>query len=188
VDGFSHASSRIAEIHCPYTGNPLNGIIAYLTDLYQENFHVLGIVRVKASSMHERFENARHNVINFTNPSLARTKSEQNAWIRYHFKGMEIAMSHYTIRSRADCPWHNLKTWTHERMAKDQEWMTLDSQSGRKELNGQGKMTTFGASQPQVVRKIRLRQTGSNSTGEHYLVLSALELFGTTRTVVEQTC
>jgi hypothetical protein len=53
LDGVSHASPRIAEIYCPYTDNPLNGIIAYLVDVSQENVHDLGIVRVPVSSTHD---------------------------------------------------------------------------------------------------------------------------------------
>jgi hypothetical protein len=58
---------------------------------------------------------------------------------------MEIAVSHYTIRSRVDSIGYGLKTCGLEGMVEGHGSVTLDSQSGREELNGQGKMAIFRA-------------------------------------------
>jgi hypothetical protein len=171
--------------HLHYDGQSLDGIIAFLTREFGGNVHDLGIVTVSLSSLYREsyYGDGRRQVVDFTQFTLAHTENGPNSWVCYDFGEREVAVTHYTIRSRNDSSWHNLKTWTLEGLGSGDKWIPLDTRRDCEDLNGQGKFGTFPVSHREFVRQVRLTQTGVDSSGYHYLVLSAFELFGTLRPI-----
>jgi hypothetical protein len=159
------------------SGSPFGGIIASLSAKHGGNVHDLGIVSVTASSVLSGYP--ARNAVDFGSVSGAATDSFSNSWICYDFKGMRVNVSHYSIRSRKDADCNHLRSWTVEGSVDEDDWVELDQQENRAELVGMGKSSTFPVKQRHRVQKIRLRQHGKNSNGNHHLNVSAFELFGT---------
>jgi hypothetical protein len=57
-------------------------------------------------------------------------------------------------------------------------WVELDHRENDTSLNSQGAIGTFDIASSSDYRYIRLRQIGVNSSGNHELVLNAIEFFG----------
>jgi hypothetical protein len=94
-----------------------------------------------------------------------------------------VKVSHYSIRSRPDSDGHHPKNWVVEGWIEGTQWIELDRRSERCELVGLSRSVSFSTSGSEFFRKIRLRQTGANSSGSHYLTVGAFELFGEFRVV-----
>jgi hypothetical protein len=91
---------------------------------------------------------------------------------------MLINLTHYSIRTRRNDNAYHLRSWILEGSIDCESWVELDRHSNDSSLNSKGAIATFNVSSSTDYRYIRLRQTGTNSNGDHYLQLNAIEFFG----------
>jgi hypothetical protein len=110
------------------------------------------------------------------------TAPGENSWICIDFKTRWINPTHYSIRTRTDCDGYHPRSWVLEGSTDCSKWTILDTRRDTRELTGLGTVKTFSIADPCWVRWIRIRQTGPNSTGNHYLNLKSLEFFGSMTT------
>jgi hypothetical protein len=177
------SNDRVVEffvsVNCRFRDDsPLDGIISYLTK--KHGGHVLDrfIVSITASSSENPQSWPLRNVADFDNQTMFATQNVPNSWICYDFKTNRIKPTHYSIRSRRDGDCYHLRSWILEGSLDSKTWIELDRQENNTKLNGQGGISTFVIPRSSKVRLIRLRHIGKNSTGNDYLIVNAIEIFG----------
>jgi hypothetical protein len=92
---------------------------------------------------------------------------------------MRVTLTHYSVRSRRDGNSANLRSWILEGSNDCESWVEIDHHTNDSSLNSQGAIATFPISSSSDYRYIRLRQTGVNSSGDHRLMVNAIEFYGT---------
>jgi hypothetical protein len=171
---------------CPYTANPLDGIIAALTARCGGNVAECGIVRITACS--DKF-GAAHNAADLLVDSIFQSDSRPNEWLCYDFQARRIAPTHYTLRTTNQAAGGlHIRSWVVEGSVTGTRWETLDKRKNCDDLNGPRLVRTFPIAQGREVALIRIRQKDVNhmvgpytpgvSGGKHSLVLSDFEIFG----------
>jgi hypothetical protein len=175
--------SRSREIHLAFSPDaPLGGIIAHLTAQCGGNVDEKGVVHVFADHAYGRPPAyPARNVADLYADSYFYSKNEPNQSITYDFKGMRVVPTDYTIRSNYsggvnDC---NLKSWAIEVSEDGEGWVEIDRRENNYDLNSKNVVKSFKAEKPAEGRFVRLRQTGENHRGDHLLIFSAFEIFGT---------
>ena len=181
---------------------PLNGIIAHLTRECGGNVHDKGVVEVTASINGEYAKRA----VDLGTNSPFYSKCEPNQWILYDFKGQRVAPTSYSIRSGqhgypkswvlevsndetdigSDPRRRNMGQFLritpdgHAFHVDGKKWVVVDRRKDNFDLNDRHVTRNFGLSTPPsgAFRFVRLRLTGKNHHGDHYLRIGALELFG----------
>jgi hypothetical protein len=160
-----------------------------MVSLLMEFFHSLvesvvgmfmrGIVGVSASSIYWS-DCPLSVVLDCTSSSREfATNSVTNLWIRIDFKHNRIKATHYSIRSRTDGDSYHLRSWVVEGSNNGENWVNLDVQENNCDLTGPGADHTFVVGNPDICHNIRIRQTGSNSSNTHHLIVKSIEFFGT---------
>ena len=161
---------------------PLEGIIAYLTRTSHGNVHDKGIVNVTASSVYGSSWDPK-NAADLEVETPYYSSDEPDVWICYDFKGMSIVPTGYSIRSwsgRGPGSMH-LKSWVIEVSKDGSQWTLVDRRVNNSDLNGRSLTQNFKITEPVSgkYRYIRLRQIGENHSHNYYVIISALEIFGT---------
>jgi hypothetical protein len=151
----------------------LDGIIAFVTNKHGGNVHETGIVTITAKSADDP-EAGPKIIADLTSDLDFCAKNEPGQWICWDFGDRRVRPTNYTING-----W-GLKSWVVEGSANGANWVEMDRKTGNQEFNDDRWMTaSFAVSKPVEVRCIRLTQTEKNRYGNHYLVLRAVEFFGT---------
>ena len=156
---------------------PLDGIIAHLTRECGGNVHKKGLVQVIASSVFGTSD-APENTVDLGTDTRFSSNSRQNQWICYNFKDRRVSLTSYSIRSFSR---FNLKSWVLEVSNDGQTWELVDRRNDNTDLKAQYVTCNFEIGKPprESFRLVRLRQTGANHEGEHFLELTSFEVFGT---------
>jgi hypothetical protein len=156
--------------------SPLNGIVAYLTRQCGGNVHDNGIVVITASSSY----GTRPAYLADLEQDMAfQTHNSSDSWFCYDFKGRTIKPTHYSIQSHYSTNLrHHPRSWIIEGSVNGSSWTELDRRENNTELNGVKLTRTFSISQSEEIRMIRMRQIGLNHAGNHHLLLTAFEVFG----------
>ena len=103
---------------------------------------------------------------------------QTNSWVQFDFKSRRVCLSHYSLKSDGYGGFH-LLSWAIEVSDDGSTWEAVDERNTQ-DLNGNYVVRTYACSKrsDRFVRFVRLRQTGKDSYGEHFLMLSAIEFFG----------
>jgi hypothetical protein len=101
-----------------------------------------------------------------------------NEWVAYEFLTAIVTPTMYSLQTRPFGGGCHIQSWSLEGSTDGLNWVELDRQAEIADLNGLGRIKSFQVNSPVPCRFIRLRQTGPNTTGNHHLCLSRLELFG----------
>jgi hypothetical protein len=70
------------------------------------------------------------------------------------------------------------RAWVLEVSRDGNGWEEIDRRLGSDELNGAGKVATFGVSKRRRARSVRLRQIDRNHRGLRYFSIGSLEVLG----------
>jgi uncharacterized protein YoxC len=159
----------------------LDGIMTFLKRNHGGNVHDKGVVNVTASLI--EYCQPKNLADVGVQSAFHTTNKTSSEWVQYDFKGMRIRPSHYTLRSwyQWDANFVHPKNWVIEvsETGRESDWTEIDRQMNNADLNGRDKRKSFVVSRPVgPVQLIRLRMTGPNHRGDHYLFLSDWELFG----------
>jgi hypothetical protein len=171
----------VKEIH--YEGvAPLKGILYELREIHGGNVHEKGIVAITSSGDYYN-DYKPQRVADPVQPEGHGWSSSRlpNSWICFDFGNHRLTVSSYTLRSdplfsgRRD--WHPLK-WVIEGSDDGRDWTVIDKKDTH-EMVGKGVIRNFMCpNNGQSFRMVRLRQTGPNSYGSDFLVVSRVEFFG----------
>ena len=159
---------------------PLQGIIAYLTQLCGGNVHEKELVQVRASSVSSTCLSSLKHAVELETDSDFYTENKPGSWICYDFKERRVAPTSYSIRSHRDPP--RPKSWEFEVSNDGSSWICVDRREGNCDLLGNGFVThnfAISSSPGDQFRFLRLRLTGENHSGSNRLDITALEIFGT---------
>ena len=168
----AQAKDSIVECTCP---SAFAGIISYLGDKCHGNVHNEGLVEITASSTDY---NQCHRLVDYGWMNSWRSKDEPNSFVQFDFKSYQVALSGYSIKSDGS-GWRHLCCWVIEVSDDGVTWEIVDNRC-TKELCGKYVVKTYQCNHPrdEFCRFVRLRQTGSNSSGNDYLYFSEIEFFG----------
>jgi hypothetical protein len=93
-----------------------------------------------------------------------------------HFKVLPRA---YTLRHGGNYRADSLRNWDFQGSNDGKNWTTLRRHTGDETINGPFDVKTFSVDDcEKPFRLFRIIQTGHNSSGRNFLVLSGLELYG----------
>lgn len=178
------------EVKIEYDNNPNNrfkGIITHLGKGNPKSVVESGIVNVSGSSFIGEGYQAS-NAIDYKGKSSTQyyTQNLPDQWLCFDFKERKVKPSHYSVRSHASrSSWYNVQSWCVEGSNNGSTWVTLDTHSGDRSLDGNDASNTFeipnNSNSSDFYRYLRFRQTGSNTCGNNTLILTALEYFGIIR-------
>jgi hypothetical protein len=119
------------------------------------------------------------NVADVESDSFFWSDAESNRWVSYDFKNLRVAATHYVLRSNGNGPGNrHLRSWVLEVSENGRDWRVIDRREEDGSLNDCNKVRSFELRTIVETRFIRLRQTGVNWQGDHYLYFTAFELFG----------
>ena len=158
------------------SSDEFNGIISHLKRKCGGNVHEKGVVNIKASS---NGRNQCHQLVDYGTIDVWHTKNEPNSWVSFDFKEKKVSLSSYTLKSHAYWDRGHPVQWEIEGSNDESSWVSLDSRNTWEQC-GKGVVKNYSCNKGNhdFYRFIRMRQTGKNSSGEHYLVFSQIELFG----------
>jgi hypothetical protein len=158
--------------------SPLSGIIANLTSRFGGNVSDLGIVSVTSKSVHASYP--PKNAVDLTADSKFLSQNAPDQWLCYDFLDRQVEVRNYSIRSQFDygSGGAHPKSWVIEGSVDGENWTELDSRINNSELDAQNVTKTWRTTERMQSRYVRLRQTALNHCGSNYLIVSALELFG----------
>jgi hypothetical protein len=156
-------------------GRPFDGLFAHIQDQWKRNAHEEGIVRVTTS---DGTSPARVTDHNWRDSWYSR--NTPNSWIQFDFVDHAFQLQKYSIRTFVGGPNSgHLKNWVMEGSNTGKEWTEIDRRQDNSDLNNRNKQTTFSCrEQIGIFRYIRLRQIGSNHSGNNFLFLGNVEFFG----------
>lgn len=108
------------------------------------------------------------------------TVEEGEAFVRVDFRRSRVAPQHYRIWMGDTQEVNFLRSWILEGSNDGDKWTPLSEISDSELLGAPGAAATFPVESEKEVffAKLRLRQTGSNSSGNEQLQLARLELYG----------
>jgi hypothetical protein len=168
--------------------DPLDGIIAHLTNVCGGNVNDRDVVMVTSSTSEYGTPKAIADLKSDAYfGSKYRRKEEdiphtRNNWVCYDFKARRIVPTHYSIRSPAHPhgPGYGnyLKSWLVEISTDGEHWVEIGRRENNSELAAERVTRTFEVSGNQLCRQIRLVNIGRNHQGYDCLCILALEVFG----------
>lgn len=104
---------------------------------------------------------------------------KSNPWVLIDLKGRVLRLTHYSLRSAPYDPGRgHIKQWQ-LLGASDSRGFFLIDEHKTDDFNGRSIERTFIITQPVEITQIKLVMSGPNQKGEHSMVLSGFEVFGT---------
>jgi hypothetical protein len=168
--------TRFREV-TPTAESPSCGLIHHLTDICGGNVHERGVVEISCSSTGY---NQCWQVVDYNWTNFWYGRNSANSWIQFDFKNREVSINRYALKPhKGSVNWP--VQWTLAGSRDGTAWESIDSRNTQ-ELVQASDTKTFDCSDqsndPRFYRYIRLTQTGKNSSGDHYLLLTNVEFFG----------
>ena len=114
---------------------PLQGIIAHLTQACGGNVHEQDVVKATASSFIAGWE--PQNAVDLGTISNFCSRNARESWISYDFRARRVLPTSYTIRScGAGAGGCHPRSWVFEGSMDGKEWFVVDSRENSRDLNG----------------------------------------------------
>jgi hypothetical protein len=151
----------------------MDGIISCLTNKHGGIVQEKGIVIITSKSVSNNPEFGPKNVADLTlDYSRFCSGYQPGQWVCWDFREMRVRPAHYTIQAE----W--LKSWLVEGSLDGSSWTEIDRRTDNQDFKN---ITTasFAVSNRAEFRFIRLTQTDKTHSGYDYLILFAVEFFGT---------
>jgi hypothetical protein len=156
--------------------DPLNGIFAFLTRQLSGNPHTKGAVIVTASSS---IAHRPSQVLDSDWKSHWLSEDRPDQWIKFDFKENRMYVTHYTIKTYNYCTGGNhLRSWVLEGTTNECDWLEIDRQQSKNDLNGRSRVKSWAVKAPGTYRSVKLTQTGPSHCDSDMLVLTGIEFFG----------
>lgn len=178
----NHQKTTTNKIEINYSENQFKGIIHHLTELCGGNVSEKGVVDITSSSTSE-FNNVAKYAVDLDEKNYFASSNTPNQWLKFDFKDWKIHPNGYSIRSRYNSSSCNPQNWCIEvsNTGNDDEWKIIDSRKNVTTLQNSNATGSFEINEKlnDSFRFIRLRQTGKSTDNYDYLIISAIEFFGT---------
>ena len=158
---------------------PLNGIIAYLTDTSGGNVVDRDVINVIAQPKDSSQLRAPRNLFDLMGNNYFKSRDQPGQFFTIDFKDMRVSPTAYTIRSSNDGPGagHPM-SWVVEVSNDGWTWVEIDRRENCNDLNDKLVTRSFETRTGEQARMVRFRLTGPNHNGHDYILMRAFELFG----------
>jgi hypothetical protein len=172
-------SKSPTEVKCPFKkglfsmGDPLDGIISYLTRKHGGNVHDKGIVTITSKSVDFHGRNRFSWLADLTSDYCFHSEDAPGQWVCWDFHELRVRPTHYTIKSVL------LRSWVVEGSLDGKAWTVIDRKTDNNDFSADQGTASFAVSKSVECRFIRLTQTGKDHRGDDILVIWAFEFFGT---------
>jgi serine/threonine protein kinase len=171
----SRAENSLNDFHM----QPFEGIFARWTADHGDNIAKLGIVVITGNTFEKSRDAELLEIVNFQWTKCWTSANTPNSWIQFDFGFRPLTVSHYTLKTYPSARgYSHLKSWVLEGRAKNGNWVELDNRQDCHDLNGRSRVQMFQVPVPMECQILRIRQTGANHHGDHYLILTNVEFFG----------
>jgi hypothetical protein len=154
------------------TAAPMGGIVRYLTTRYGGNPHDTGCMKITMKTCPRYSPKV---IADQRADTHCQSRNEPDQWICYDFLERVVTIDHYSIQSAGIA---HLSSWVIESSVNGETWQIIDRREKNGDLLGAGQVAAFHIENPIASRMIRLRQTGVNHRGDHFLYFAGLEVFG----------
>jgi hypothetical protein len=142
------------------------------------NVHDKGVVAITSSS-HTAPHVAAH-LADLDLDTVFNSERSPYQWFCYDFKDQRVVLTHYSIRTYPYAK-YNPRSWVVESSIDGDKWTELDRKVNCEELRATRADRVFPVSSQAECRMVRFRQTGPTHAKDHFLCLTAFEVFGTLR-------
>jgi hypothetical protein len=166
---------RLGQTYRYIKGHEFEGILRTIGDRFGKNIIDNEIMEIKRSDGNRMGASATWG----HTTGFSSFGPPQNSWICFHFKKSGFALSHYTLKARAERDFRH-GAWTVEGSNDWRRWTTIDTQT-----EGDFETKTFACSNEgasKSFRLIRLHQAAKDARGVavplSLLPLNHIELFG----------
>jgi len=143
------------------------------------NPHDGGIVQVTSSSLENGSLNS---LVGNAPPSggYLYTNSTANSWFMLDLKENKAKVSHYTIRHGYNGGSYFPRNWQFQGSENGSSWVTLKNHVNDSSISTSMGSKTFAVEHknPPFFRYFRIYGSGTNSSGDNYLMVSGLEMYG----------
>jgi hypothetical protein len=161
--------------------DPWSGLIHQLSVDCGGNAVTKGLIKITDSEAGSGYTSW---LVDYASGSYWHSKNTPNSWVQFDFKSAAISPTHYSLKSSGNSVQFP-RQWELTGSNDETTWVVLDRRDTR-ELDGTYITKTFpcssrSASVGEFYRYLRLTQTGPNAIGQHYLMLAAVEFFGSLR-------
>ena len=156
-----------------------SGILQHLRTECGGNPHHSDVISITASSNNW---NHCYQLVDYGWNNWWNSKNEPNSFVQFDFKSSLVSITGYTLKSDGYSGNH-LVSWVLEVSDDGSTWDAIDERTNTQDLNGNYIVKTYDCNKrsDRFTRYVRLRQTGWNSNGSNYLMLSEIEFFGKLR-------
>lgn len=110
-------------------------------------------------------------------PTAFYVTAATNNWVRIDLP-KSLKCSYYSLRNR-NYNGNNIRNWKLQGCNAGSEWVDLDTQSNNVSINGESQWLSLPVTNNQAsFTSFRILQTGHESSGDDYLCLGEIELYG----------
>lgn len=139
-----------------------------------KNPHDSGQVTVFASSIPF---GALRNIVS-REQTYTRSDDAKDSWFAVDLGSRWLKVNKYTLQHGRDAARFLLRSWVLEGSEDGQKWSVLDERNNDCGLDRAWATASWDVGTDEFVRHVRIRITGPDSDGGHYLHLTSLELYG----------
>ncbi|KAK8870520.1 hypothetical protein M9Y10_008404 [Tritrichomonas musculus] len=181
IDSDFHSRERRNDedgVVIPYTGEPFNGIIAFLSRSCHDNPAKQGLVAITGNSFNQGYVRILPHILDPRWKGTWNSLNEAGSYIQVDFLEHKINLTGYTIRTYdADPDWRHLRAWVVEG-SNGSGWKEIHRVRFGGQLNGPNKVATFSCPNTNFYQIIRIKMTSQNYYGDWFFYISGLEFFG----------
>lgn len=166
-------------LEVPFDGNSFEGLFWELRQECGGRIDEGGMITIVARDEVQQYQAG--NLVDGDPSTLYASQNipKSNPWVLIDLKGKVLKLTHYSLRSAPYDPGRgHIKQWQ-LLGASDSRGFFLIDEHKTDDFNGRSIERTFVIAQPVEVTQLKLVMSGPNQKGEHSMVLSGLEVFGT---------
>jgi hypothetical protein len=148
-----------------------------------QNPHLAGLIAISAADEGTGRQFECHDLISAASKAGKWWSTGGNQFdhsVQIDFKNYRIRPSGYSVKVH-NSSWsgaHFVKSWRFEGSNDGTSWEVLDSHTNSSELSACDREVSFECQSSSQFRVVRFLMVGANSSGDRYLSLQRLELFG----------
>lgn len=162
----------------PYTGEPFNGIIAYLWRSCHDNPVKQSLLSISGNSFNSGYIRVLPQILDPNFKGNWNSLNEAGSYLSIDFLEHKINLTAYTLKTyNAANEWRHLRSWVVEG-SNGSGWKEIHKVKRTSLLNGENKVATFSCPNTCFYQTIRFKMTGPNHYGDWYFFLAGIELFG----------
>ena len=162
-----------------FAGAAFDGLFKKMFASAGKNPVSAGLVKITGTSYDRAMDELLPHVIESHWDEDWISKNTSDAFLCFDFMANAVTVTAYAIRTyNAVAGMSHLKSWILEGSCDHEVWTKIDRRRNSDALNSKSKACVFLCRPADRFNAIRLRSTGPDHSGTHFLALTSVELFG----------